>query len=88
MRSHPLQKRSKRILAATLAAAGVIAVAGTAYAVYSTEKESSAIAAESNAIQELVLTGAVTDTSLWPNQASALSAPHLFGGAGCFRCCC
>ncbi|GAA1887897.1 hypothetical protein [Asanoa iriomotensis] len=65
-----MQKRSKRILAATLAAAGVLAVSGIAYAVYSTQKTSSAVAAESNAIVELVVTGVPTDTTLWPNQAT------------------
>jgi hypothetical protein len=65
-----MQKRSKRILAATLAAAGVMAAAGTAWAVFAQSATSSDVQASANTFAAVTVTGAPVDTSLWPNQTT------------------
>lgn len=65
-----MHKRNKRILAATLAVAGVLAVAGTAWAVFSSSTTSSNVQGGTASIAPLTVTGQLTDATLWPNQST------------------
>jgi hypothetical protein len=61
------KKRATALLAA-VGVAAAIGVGGFAYAAFTQERASNAIAAEAEAFENLVVTGAPLDGSLWPGQ--------------------
>jgi hypothetical protein len=61
------KKRATALLAA-VGVAAAIGVGGFAYAAFTQERASDAIAAEAEAFENLVVTGAPLDGSLWPGQ--------------------
>jgi hypothetical protein len=61
------QKRATALLAA-VGVAAAIGVGGFAYAAFTQERNSEAIAAQAEAFENLVVTGAPLDGSLWPGQ--------------------
>jgi hypothetical protein len=61
------KKRATALLAA-VGVAAAIGVGGFAYAAFTQDRDSEAIAAQAEAFQNLVVTGAPTDGSLWPGQ--------------------
>ena len=63
------KKRATALLAA-VGVAAAIGVGGFAYAAFTQERSSEAIAAEAEAFENLLVTGAPLDGSLWPGQTT------------------
>ncbi|HEU5110806.1 MAG TPA: hypothetical protein VFT95_19880 [Micromonosporaceae bacterium] len=61
------RKRATALLAA-VGVAAAIGVGGFAYAAFTQERDSEAIAAQAERFENLVVTGLPADTSLWPGQ--------------------
>lgn len=68
-----MNRNKIRTLVAAGAAAAVLGIAGFAWAAFSQETSSSAVAAEAETFAPVVVAGTPADTTLWPGQSTTVT---------------